>query len=64
MATDCRLNAELRVAALDAVLPHMADVLFHPPSCEGEWLAQAMLSRLDAALAPHPLIHPAHLGRH
>ena len=59
VAADSRLNAELRLAALDAVLPHIADVVFAPPSRAEEWRAQATLARLDARLSDRPLIHPA-----
>ena len=59
IAADCRLPAELRAAALDAVIPFIADVLMVPPTRESEWRVQATLARLDARLSDRPLIHPS-----
>lgn len=59
VATDSRLSAELRVSALDAVIPFVADIRLAPPSRAEEWRTQAALARLDARLAERPLIHPA-----
>ncbi len=58
LATDRRLASSLRLAAFDAVLPHVADVAFSQPSRAEQWRAEATLARLDAQLAQHPLLHP------